>query len=151
MNNQKKFLIAINDTVTSDNALNYAAEILGSLVATEICLLHIYPEPPPDYYRSGKSLDDYKQDKEGAATGFIQRVRDILQTAGIEEQSIISMFRMADHATISQTILDTQTEGEYGTVIVGKRGVSKAEEFLFGSISSALIHNSKDCAVWVVG
>jgi len=53
--------------------------------------------------------------------------------------------------TISQAILDTQTEGKYGTIIVGKRGVSKAEEFLFGSISSALVHNSKNCTVWVVG
>ncbi len=57
---------------------------------------------------------------------------------------------MADHATISQTILETQTVGKYGTIIVAKRGVSKAEEFLFGSISSSLIHKSKDCAVWVV-
>jgi hypothetical protein len=34
---------------------------------------------------------------------------------------------------------------------VGKRGISKAEEFLFGSISNALIHNGRDIAVWVIG
>ena len=151
MNDWRNVLIAVDDTPTSENALKYAADILGKLPATRVCLLHIYPEPPPGYYSSGKSLDDYKQDKEEKAAGFIQRAEDILQQAGIDKQSIITMYRMTDHATISQTILDTQTEDEYGTLIVGKRGVSKAEEFLFGSISSSLVHHSKDCTVWVVG
>ena len=30
------------------------------------------------------------------------------------------------------------------------RGVSKAEEFLFGSVSNKIIHHAKDCTVWVV-
>ena len=151
MNDWRNVLIAVDDTPTSENALKYSADILGKLEATRICLLHIYPEPPPGYYRSGKSLDDYKREKEQQAAVFIERARDMLHQAGINSESIITMDRMADHATISQTILDAQTEGKYGTIIVGKRGVSKAEEFLFGSISSSLVHNSKDCTVWVVG
>ena len=151
MNDWRNVLIAVDDTPTSENALKYTADIIGKLEATRICLLHIYPEPPPGYYSSGKSLDEYRQEKEAGAAAFIQRATDILLQSGINPQSIITMFHMADHATISQAILDIQTEGGYGTVIVGKRGVSKAEEFLFGSISSALVHNSKDCAVWVVG
>ncbi len=151
MNDWKNVLIAVDDTPTSENALKYTADIIDKLKATRICLLHIYPEPPPGYYSSGKSLDDYRQEKETKATAFIHRAKDILLQSGIEAQSIITMYHMADHATISQAILDIQTEGEYGTIIVGKRGVSKAEEFLFGSISSALVHHSKDCTVWVVG
>jgi len=151
MNDWRNVLIAVDDTATSENALKYTAAIIGKLEATRICLLHIYPEPPPGYYSSGKSLDDYRQEKEKRAVVFISRAKDILLQAGIDEQSIISMYHMADHATISQAILAIQTEGKYGTIIVGKRGVSKAEEFLFGSISSALVHHSKDCTVWVVG
>ena len=40
-------------------------------------------------------------------------------------------------------------ENPYGLVI-GRRGVSKAEEFLFGSVSNKLIHHAKDRTVWVV-
>jgi nucleotide-binding universal stress UspA family protein len=151
MNDWRNVLVAVDDTPTAENALKYAADILGKLEVTRICLLHIYPEPPPGYYRSGKSLNDYRQEKEEKAAHFIQKNQVILQEAGIDKQLITTMYRLADHATISQAILDTQTEGKYGTIIVGKRGVSKAEEFLFGSISSALVHNSKDCTVWVVG
>ena len=46
--------------------------------------------------------------------------------------------------------VEQEQEG-YGTIVVGKRGIPKAEEFLFGSISSALIHTGKDIAVWVIG
>jgi nucleotide-binding universal stress UspA family protein len=35
-------------------------------------------------------------------------------------------------------------------VVVGRHHKSKAEEFLFGSTSSKLIHEAKKCAVWVV-
>jgi Universal stress protein family. len=41
-------------------------------------------------------------------------------------------------------------EGGFGTVVIGRRGVSKAEEFLFGSVSTKVMHLAKDCAVWVV-
>jgi len=58
---------------------------------------------------------------------------------------------MAEGKTISQAIIDEQKSGGFGTVILGKRGLSKAEEFLFGSISSALLHKTRDCAVIAVG
>ena len=151
MNECKNVLIAVDDTPTSDNALHYAADILGNLPDTRICLLHIYPEPPPDYYRNGGSLADYQQEKEDKAAVFISRAEQKLFQAGIAEHAITTLFKMADHATISQAILAIQEAGGYGTIIVAKRGVSKAEEFLFGSISSALVHHSKDCSVWVVG
>jgi len=52
--------------------------------------------------------------------------------------------------SIALEILDYARAGDYGTVAVGRRGVSKAEEFLFGSVSSKIVHNAKNCTVWVV-
>ncbi len=58
---------------------------------------------------------------------------------------------MAEGGTISEMVLAVQAKGNYGTVVAGKRGVSKAEEFLFGSISNALARHSKDFTAWIVG
>lgn len=58
---------------------------------------------------------------------------------------------MAEGKTISQVVLEVQAEGSFGTVVTGKRGVSKAEKFLFGSISNALARHSKDFTSWIVG
>ncbi|MBC8317247.1 MAG: universal stress protein, partial [Desulfobulbaceae bacterium] len=75
----------------------------------------------------------------------------LLAECGVDSQNIDTVTRMAAGETISQAILDVQQEGGYGTVVVGKRGVSRAEEFLFGSISNALVHSSGEFTVWVVG
>jgi nucleotide-binding universal stress UspA family protein len=34
--------------------------------------------------------------------------------------------------------------------VVGRRGVSKRQEFLFGSVSSKVVRDAKNCAVWVI-
>lgn len=151
MNDWKKVLITVDDTPTSDKGLNYAGNIIGHLEDVKICLLHVYPEPPPDYYRQGGSLDDYKEQCEQKAAVLFKRNVDMLVNDGISKEDICQDVRMADQSTISETILQVQEEGDFGTVVVGKRGVSKAEEFLFGSISNALVHHTRDCTVWVVG
>lgn len=151
MNDWKNVLIAVDDTPTSDKGLEYAGDIIGKLEGVQICLLHIYPEPPPDYYRSGGSLADYKQQHEQAARGLLNRATSLLTDSGIHVEAVSRDIRMAEEQTISQAILAVQEEGQFGTVVVGKRGLSKAEEFLFGSISNALVHHTRNCTVWVVG
>jgi len=147
----RKILVAVDNTPTSERALRYAGDIVGHLPEVSLHLLHVYPEPPPDYYRSGRTLDEYKKENERQAQEIFDKAVSVLNSCGIEKQAITTECRMAIQTTISQTILDIQARDGYGTVVVGKRGVSKAEEFLFGSISNALVHHSKDIAIWVVG
>ncbi|HHD64815.1 MAG TPA: universal stress protein, partial [Desulfobulbaceae bacterium] len=132
MNDWKKVLIAVDDTPTSDKGLAYAGNIIGKLEGVQVCLLHIYPEPPPDYYSKGDSLTDYKRQREEQAAEVLDRSTNTLAGFGIGQEAISRDVRMAEQTTISEAILDAQRQGEFGTVVVGKRGVSKAEEFLFG-------------------
>ncbi len=148
----KKIIVAIDDSPNSTNAIEYVGSIAGHLKDIHLCLLHIYPEPPPDYYRSaGATLDEYKRTQEERAKILFARSEIILKNHGIAVSVITSRCLMADHKSISAAILDMQEREHYGTIVVGKRGIPKAEEFLFGSISNALIHNGKDIAVWVIG
>ncbi|WP_028583335.1 universal stress protein [Desulfogranum mediterraneum] len=147
----KRIIIAIDNSPVSVNAVKYVASIAGNLSGVNICLLHIYPVPPPDYYRQGDTLQHYRQRQEEAAASYLAEATDKLQQAGVPAEAIDSRCLMAEDTTISQAILRLQQEERYGTIVVGKRGISKSEEFLFGSISSALIHHAKDTAVWVVG
>ena len=54
------------------------------------------------------------------------------------------------NASIALEILQQAGKGGFGTVVIGRRGVSKQEEFLFGSVSSKIINAAKGLAVWVV-
>ncbi len=147
----KRFLIAVDETETSMRAVRYAGELVGPHQDIEILLIHVYPEPQPDYYRKGGTLRAYQEDKEASAGILFGNVRNILEKKGISGNAIAVKAVMAEGKTLSQAIIDEQKSGGFGTVILGKRGLSKAEEFLFGSISSALLHKTRDCAVIAVG
>jgi len=151
MAEQKRFLIAVNGTEASTKALSYFGSIFGPGQDIELILLNIYPAPPPDYYQSGKSLPDYRQKKEEKAQLIFKESQDILIKFGVNPNTIKTICLMAENKTISQVILDCREAEGCDTIVVGKRGVSKAEEFLFGSISSNLIHQNNNFAVWVVG
>ncbi len=53
--------------------------------------------------------------------------------------------------SIAETILDELRERSAGTLVVGRRGITKKEEFIYGSTSSKLLHAQKNsAAMWVV-
>ncbi len=151
MKDWKKILIAIDVDKTSRRAIQYVGNIAPLIDSVRICLLHVYPEPPPDYYNLGGRLDTYREQREHKAKEMLAEATDLLVAAGVPEDSLSRRVCMAQGTTISQKVLEVRAEGGFGTVVAGKRGVSKAEEFLFGSISNALARHSKDFTSWIVG
>ena len=47
-------------------------------------------------------------------------------------------------------ILAEIREADYDTVVLGRRGVSKKEEYIFGSVSHKLVREVAEISVWVV-
>lgn len=150
MKEWEKIIVAIDDSPRSFNAVEYVGFFASHLKNSHLCLLHVYPEPPPNYHLTG-TMEDYTKSSEDRAGGIFSKAKTILQECGVAATSITTRCFMANQQSISAAILDMQVREHYGTIVVGKRGIPKAEEFLFGSISSALIHTGKDIAVWVIG
>ncbi|MEA3469076.1 MAG: universal stress protein [Thermodesulfobacteriota bacterium] len=151
MAGREKLLIAVDETETSMYALRYVARVAGAMEETSICLLHIYPEPPPDYYMNGGTLSAYKEEQNAKAERVFSQAMIILTDAGVSKERISTDNRFTEDKTISEELLAVRSEGDFGTVVVGKRGVSRTEEFLFGSISNALAQHSVNFTTWIVG
>ncbi len=151
MAEREKLLIAVDETETSAHTLQYVAQIAGCMGMMTVCLLHIYPEPPPDYYIQGGTLTAYKEIQNAKAERVFSNGMEILTKAGVQKERITTVNRFAEGKTISEELLEVRSEGEFGTVVVGKRGVSRTEEFLFGSISNALAQHSVNFTTWIVG
>ncbi len=47
-------------------------------------------------------------------------------------------------------IMDEAEQGGYSTIVVGRRGLSKIQEFLIGRVSNKVVQLAKDQTVWVV-
>ncbi|OGQ97297.1 MAG: hypothetical protein A2521_16145 [Deltaproteobacteria bacterium RIFOXYD12_FULL_57_12] len=150
MTNWKKMLVAADGGETSRRALRFVGEIVGGNEALHICLLYVFPEPPPQFLQEGGILDQYRQEKELAADRVFTEAIAILTQMQFPAERITTACRMTAGETISQAILRERAEGDYGIVVVGKRGVSKAEEFLFGSISNTVVRQCNGFAAWVV-
>lgn len=151
MKNREKILLAVDGSKASGRAVQYVGKFASLMDSVEICILNVYPGPPPDYYSKGGLLNDYVAMREERAVQMFNEARTILIEAGVQEKQLNQVVRIADGRTISEEVLAVQAEGNYGTVVAGKRGVSKAEEFLFGSISNALARHSKHFTSWIVG
>ena len=52
--------------------------------------------------------------------------------------------------SIAACILPKRKETEYSTIVFGRQGLSRSEEFLFGSISSKVVRYARNCTVRVV-
>jgi nucleotide-binding universal stress UspA family protein len=52
--------------------------------------------------------------------------------------------------SMAECILAERDDTEYHTLVVGRQGISRSEEFLFGSVSSKIVNHAKNCTVWVV-
>ncbi len=80
---------------------------------------------------------------------MIDIAQSILLETGIPKEAISIIVRK-ENAGIARDILDEIKEGDYDTVILGRRGISRARQFLFGNVSKKVLQNTNNCTVWVV-
>lgn len=134
-NPRKKIMIAMDESENATMAAAYAADILANRTDVTITLFHI-------------ATDESIKDESGIKE-MMDIARSILIKAGIPEKAINIEIRQKK-AGVGNDILNEIAESGYGTVVVGRRGVSKAQQLLFGSVSNKIVQNANDCTVWVV-
>ena len=95
-------------------------------------------------------IDEYTLDfaQDQMKTVF-EKARNTLIKAGFEADRIESKM-ITDVGSRAGTIVETAVKGDYGTIIVGRRGLSNVQEFFMGRVSNKVIQLAKNCAVWVV-
>ena len=57
---------------------------------------------------------------------------------------------MLDSPSRSGDIIREAREGAYGTIVMGRRGLSKVRDFLMGRVTSKVLNQAEDFAVWIV-
>ncbi len=143
-------LIALDESDNAQRALLYAADFLGGVPGFRVTLLCIVPEPPDDYFDTDQNRQQWIEDQRAKAEGLLRKYRRILIQSGFGEDKVALLVEVKKCPSVAECILDEQRKLGCCTVVVGRRGISKKEEFIFGSTSSKLLHSGKNCAVWVI-
>jgi nucleotide-binding universal stress UspA family protein len=143
-------LIALDESENAKRALLYAADFLGGVPGFRATLLNIIPEPSEDYFDSDKDRQTWMEDQRLKAEEMLDKYRMVLIQSGFGKDKVEGLVDIRNCPSIAECILDHQKRLGCCTVIVGRRGISKKEEFIFGSTSNKILHAGKNCAVWVI-
>lgn len=146
----KHFLVAVDGSESSKRAVMYVADLLGGFPDVTVTLFTIIPEPEKDFFERDDDKRAWINDATKGADTMLENYRQILIQAGFSEDKVKIRSCVYEGTSIVDIILETHCDLSCCTVVVGRHHKSRTEEFLFGSISSKLIHEAKNCAVWVV-
>ena len=146
----KNILIAVDESENARRAVSYVAELLGGVEGFEVTILHVIPLPEEDFFLTAtekeKWLDQYKV----RIDAVLEEYRQILIEAGFHPNNVSVRSPTRYCPSMAECILEERDEREYGTIVVGRQGLSRTEEFIFGSISSKNVTHARNCTVWVV-
>ncbi len=146
----RHFLVAVDETESSKRAVLYLADIIGGFPGFSVTLLSVVPEPEEDFFNSEDEQIAWTREKLEAANKMLENYRQILLQAGFPEDKVRFRSCVGESQSLADAILETRCDLTCCTVVVGRHHKTRTEEFLFGSTSSRLIHEAKNCAVWVV-
>ncbi len=147
---ERHILIAVDGSENSKRAVLYVADFLGGVPGFRATLLHIIPDPPSDFFGSEAERNEWLRDEKSRAEEMLEKYRRVLIQSGFAEDKVSAVADVRFCPSVGECIIQTQRGLNCCTVVMGRRGISKKEEFLFGSTSSRVMHSEKNCAVWVI-
>jgi nucleotide-binding universal stress UspA family protein len=146
----RHILIAVDESENAKRAVQYAAGLLGGAMGFRATLLSIIPEPSEDYFAANANRREWIEKYRARMLPILEEYRRILVDSGFGEDRVEVMVDSMYCPSAAECIINEQKKLGCSTIVVGRRGISKKEESLFGSTSNKILHEVKDCAVWVV-
>ena len=159
MLDQKRILIAVDGSSYSLNAVNYVAfQCRGLKIG--VALLYVLPVVSDELVwqinvngEFKKSIlekyHEFNRECERMAQDSLEQAKDVLVEFGMAPEFISGVPQMWQSG-IARDILKEARKG-YDAVVVGRRGVSRLETLLLGSVSAKVVQGSDETPVWVVG
>jgi len=133
-----KILVAIDASKGAMRAVDY----IGTMADTKNCEVTLF--------HAFRGLDGEKLHKaEKSMESVFEEAHRYLEKAGFNRNQITT--RMVTGVTSRAEAISVEAlNGRYGTIVVGRRGLSNVEEFTMGRVSIKLIHMAREKAVWLV-
>jgi len=131
-------LLTLDGSDNATRAVDYVGKVLGDS-DYEARLIHVIRSDHPEYVKERKIKMKRAFDEAKGA----------LISAGFNPDRITTKI-ITGARSRAAAVAQEARDGDYGTIVVGRRGLSMVKEFLMGRVSNKLIHLAKNQAVWVV-
>jgi nucleotide-binding universal stress UspA family protein len=147
---KRDILIAVDDSENARRAVTYVGQMLEGLPDVRATLLHIIPLPEEDYFATDEERERWLRRHEERMAQLLEDYRQVLIGHGFAPENVDVRAYQRNCPSMATCILEERDHRAYGTIVVGRKGLSRSEEFLFGSISSKIVSYARNCTVWVV-
>ena len=147
----------------SRRVMEHTVRYFSHLRESRFTLFHVIPPVPPQIYASSywvygpkvkekerleevaRWMKDYSKEVEKIAN----EGREKLLRAGVPEQNVLIKIQ-AQEKGIARDILTELEEGNYGILILGRKGFKDIKEFGLGSKANKLLHTAKTLAICLI-
>lgn len=158
---QGKILVCLDTSQGAMQAADYVGRVLGGSSGFEVTLLHVLPEYEALPTTFGEAIapgleqewieemHEKSKEAEEVMKLVFETARARLQKVGFDPKQVNQkIIKGADKP--AGTIMEEAQQGGYDTIVLGRRGLSRMQEFFMGRVSNKVIDLAKDRAVWVV-
>lgn len=148
-----KVLVCID---SSDNALK-AVDHAGFMLAQTDCevtifhtMRHLTRFVPREVISEAPELEKLWSEKSGQQIApYLQKSREMLLAAGLKEEQLVTKVIDGTRSPADDILKEAQ-KGDFGTIVMGKRGLSGMKRIFMGSVTNKILHNASGFAVWIV-
>jgi len=143
---EQRLLVYVDDSGAAMNVIRYVADMFGQVPDVRVTLLSVLREPNADL----PSPNEQESPKNPESKNLVlEKAREILIKSGFADDFVESRLVRRYNVRASDALLRQQKAGAYTAIVLGRRPLSRAEEFLFGDTAIRLVR-SATCPVWVV-
>jgi nucleotide-binding universal stress UspA family protein len=148
-----KMLLAVDASLNSRQAVIYAAPYAAQIEA-EVTLLHVvrkfFPGWSPYLTSAGEKIEaELHETLKARIQEMFEEYKGCLENAGVAPDKIRTECEFGSYSRAAE-ILATAREGNYGTVIMGRRGISAVRQFIMGRVTTKVLNGAEGLAVWIV-
>ncbi|GAB6095469.1 hypothetical protein JCM14469_17210 [Desulfatiferula olefinivorans] len=140
-------LVALNDSMSSRGVLDYLIRLSLCPDDLRVILLHVFRKPSGGEELMGKK---YMNQQPAKYKKILEDAKNELVEKGLFPENIEIHLVTEPYPTIADGIIDQAQQLKPTMVMIGRKRMSKAEEFVLGDVSIKLVRALEGMAVLVV-
>jgi nucleotide-binding universal stress UspA family protein len=146
----KNILIAVDESENASRAVSYVGRLLAGIGGFKILILHVIRQPDEDFFPTAAEKDQWLSQQKLKVDAMLKNYRKGLIERVLRRRMYRFVPRSATVLPWRNVSWQNGTNRNVSTIVVGRQGLSRSEEFLFGSVSSKIVNHARNCTVWVV-
>jgi nucleotide-binding universal stress UspA family protein len=144
---KKSILLALNDSMSSRRVLDYLIGFFSNPSETYLTLLHVFRKPTASEELMGEK---FMRNQHQRFLKFLEKTKENLVQQGYHSKQIEIRLVTEPYPTIADGIIDQFEKGDYNMVMIGRKRMSRTEEFVLGDVGVKLVRALEGTAILVV-